>query len=98
VDLSNRTSSTGKVDGFLTTGDCTRLFDQSYVGVASNPLCRIYLGPVAADRVSERVKLAPGTYRLFAQAWVTNDAPSSFSFDLGLWSHECGLQPTQPGP
>jgi hypothetical protein len=97
VDLSNGTSSTGNVDGFLTTGDCTRLFDHSYAGAASNPLCRVYLGPVTTGRVSERVKLAPGTYRLFAQAWATNDAPSSFHFDLGLWSHECGLQTTQPG-
>lgn len=81
---------TGRVDGWLTTSDCSQLFDEPYTGVSGAlPKCRVLLGPVAADAVSSRIKVEPGRYRLFAQAYASNTAPVQFFLELGVWGKSC---------
>jgi hypothetical protein len=96
VDLSGSTASSGRVDGFVTSGDCVKLFAGPYSGTATNPLCTVYLGPVAPGAVSQRKKLTPGRYRIFAQAFASNEQPTPFIFDMAIWSNKCGWNPTAP--
>ena len=94
VDLINP-NGTG-VDGFVTSVGCDKLFDGQYSGSAATPLCQVHIGPVRPRGISERRKLAPGRYRLFAQGHASNDAPLMISLDLGLWSSACKWNPIGP--
>jgi hypothetical protein len=94
VDLTN-SSASGRIDAFLTDANCTKLFD-AYDGTRTRALCQILLGPVAAATVSERRKISPGRYRMFAQAWSGNQVPTSFVMDLGIWSDDCRYQSQSP--
>jgi hypothetical protein len=94
VDLTN-SSPAGRVDAFLTTGDCVKLFDV-YSGTPTAPLCPILIGPVTAGSVSQRRAISPGRYRIFAQAHSANEGSTRFVFDLGIWSDDCKV--TRLGP
>lgn len=94
IDLTN-SSAAGRVDAFLTTGDCPKLFDL-YTGTPTAPLCSILIGPVTAGSVSPRRSIPPGRYRLFAQAWSATEGSTSFVFDLGIWSDDCRNQRLGP--
>jgi hypothetical protein len=96
VDVANGQVNNGRVDAFLTTTDCTVLFAAPYDGASAQPLCRIFIGPVPPGAVSDRRKLPKGTYRLFAQAWATNESSNTFAVDVGLWTHKC--RPNLTGP
>jgi len=98
VDIANGQVNAGHVDAFLVSADCAKLFDGPYNGSIVQPLCKIYMGPVAAGTVTDRQKLLPGTYRLFAQAWASNESEQRFDVDLGLWTDSCQLNPTAPTP
>lgn len=98
LDSTANPGQTGRVDAFLTTSDCTKLFAGDYTGTATAPLCTIYIGPVAAGGVSSRVTLSHGHYRVWAQPWTTNVSATTFGFDVVIWgrtvpSLEC-LRPT----
>jgi hypothetical protein len=98
VDLSNSQVSSGHVDGFLTAPDCTRLFDGPYTGTVAQALCKIYIGPVAAGTVSQRQTVPNGAYRVFAQAWTSNETSELFGIDVGIYSDKCQpvlLSPSQ---
>jgi hypothetical protein len=90
VDLTN-SSPPGRVDAFLTTGDCVRLFNV-YEGTPSAPLCPILIGPVTSGSVSQRRAISPGRYRVFAQARSATEGSTPFVFDLGIWSDDCRAQ------
>jgi hypothetical protein len=94
VDLTN-SSPPGRVDAFLTNADCTKLFD-TYAGARTGALCQILIGPVPAATVSERRSVSRGRYRIFAQALSSNELPTSFVFDLGIWSDDCRYQRQSP--
>ena len=100
VDLTNWGGPTGRIDAFLTTPDCTKLFDGPYTGTATMPLCKTHIGPIAPGAVSPRQTLPPGRYRMFAQAWTSNESPTRFRLDVGIWSDDCSLtRPRNPaGP
>src|SRR5688572_2875245 len=87
VDLTN-SSPSGTVDAFLTDANCTKLFD-TYAATRTGALCQILIGPVPAATVSERRSISPGRYRIFAQAWSSNQVPTAFVVDLGIWSDDC---------
>jgi hypothetical protein len=96
VDLANSQVNSGRVDAFLTTPDCAALFAGPYMGFPAQPLCKVFIGPVPAGTVSERQSLPKGTYRLFAQAWATNDSSNSFELEAGLYSNKCNPNLTGP--
>jgi hypothetical protein len=96
MDLANGQVNAGHVDAFLVSADCAQLFAGPYNGSVVQPLCTIYLGPVAAGTISERKKISPGKYRLFAQAWASNESEQHFAMDVGMWSDDCRLSPTAP--
>jgi hypothetical protein len=96
VDLANGQINSGHLDAFLTTTDCARLFDAAYSGSAAQPLCKILIGPVAAGTVSQAVTLPLGSYRVFAQAWASNDATDAFSMDVGIYSDNCHVGVRSP--
>jgi hypothetical protein len=96
VDLANGQVNAGHVDAFLVSADCAKLFDGPYNGAVVQPLCTIYIGPVAAGTTSERKKISPGNYRVFAQAWANNESEQRFAMDVGIWSDDCRLSPTAP--
>ncbi len=104
VDLSNigdfeidMTNANGNgVDGFITTVGCDRLFNAPYTGAASAPLCQVHVGPVRPRTVSERKKVPPGRYRIFAQGYASNDTSLSIALDVGLWSNACKWNPIAP--
>jgi hypothetical protein len=98
IDLANGAVNNGRVDGFLTAPDCAKLFDQPYEGTASQALCKIYIGPVAPGGVSQRLSVPHGRYRMFVQAWASNELPNIFSVDLGLYSSKCQPNLAAPGP
>ena len=90
----------GGQDMYLTAGDCVRLFDQPYPAPGSaprpTPLCPVILGPVAPGRVSSRAAVAPGTYRVFVQAYDSNAGINAFRFDVAVWGASCGASPARP--
>lgn len=86
-DISNVAQFPEPVDAFLIPTSCSALFNGPYPGAA--PLCQVYLGPVAPKTVSGRVKLDAGTYRLWLQAHDTNQAPSQFFVDIGIYDYRC---------
>jgi hypothetical protein len=93
VDLANSQVNSGHLDAFLTSIDCAELFDNTYNGSATHPLCKLYVGPVPAGTVSARVSLPKGTYRAFAQAWASNnDTTNAFSIDVGVYGDSCAAQ------
>jgi hypothetical protein len=94
VDLAN-SSAPGRIDAFLTDANCTKLFD-AYDGTGTAALCQILIGPVSAATVSERRRISPGRYRIFAQAWSGNQVLTSFVVDLGIWSDDCRYQRQSP--
>jgi hypothetical protein len=88
-DLSNvaMAARPGLVDAFLVPTSCAKLFDGPYPGAA--PLCRVYSGPAAPGRVSSRVALPAGTYRLWLQAYTTNATDAPYFVDIGIWYRSC---------
>lgn len=88
-DLSNVgvPSVPGLVDAFLVPTSCAKLFDGSYPGAA--PLCQVYSGPATPGHVSSRVALAAGTYRLWLQAYTSNESDGHYFVDIGIWDHSC---------
>src|SRR6476660_2225528 len=54
LDVINSSGLNGRVDAFLTDGNCERLFGGSYNGTATSPLCTIYFGPVSTGATSQR--------------------------------------------
>jgi hypothetical protein len=92
VDLGNLqpAGQAGRVDLFLTRGDCDRLFDGAYPPPAGvSPRCPVLVGPVAPGTVSNRQKLDAGTYRLHALAYSSNSAPAAFGIDVAFWGENC---------
>ena len=94
VDLTNPNGS--GVDGFITNVGCEKLFDGPYSGSAASPLCQVHIGPVRPRAVSERRKLAPGRYRIFAQGYASNETATTISLDVGLWNNACKWNPIAP--
>ena len=79
----------GGVDAFLVPTSCQKLFDGPYPG--STPLCRVLSGPAKPGGVSSRVKLAPGTYRLYLQGYSsTTSSVSQYLVDVNIWDYSCG--------
>jgi hypothetical protein len=78
---------TGRVDIWLTEVSCDALFAGDYP--SSAPRCTSLIGPVAPGAVSERRKVRPGRYRVFAQAYTSNAAPARFDYDVGVWGRPC---------
>jgi hypothetical protein len=77
----------GLVDAFLVPTSCGKLFDGPYPG--ATPLCQVLLGPAAPGKVSARVKLSAGTYRLWLQGYSSNITDASYLIDLDIWDHNC---------
>ena len=96
LDLNNPNPAASQVDGFLTSAGCDKLFGGPYSGTLTSPLCTVYIGPVAPRAVSARTKIAPGRYRLFAQAYASNESAHSISLDLGIWTTSCRWNPIGP--
>jgi hypothetical protein len=96
LDLINSSGSHNPVDAFLTSGDCVKLFSGPYAGTATSPLCTIYLGPVRPGSASGRQPIRRGKYRMFAQAYTSNDSTAQFLMELGLWSDACRWTPIAP--
>jgi hypothetical protein len=96
VDLANTDLGAERVDAFLTTADCNRLFEASYNGSASQPLCKVYIGPVSPGAVSNKVTVPKGVYRVFAQAWASNEQSNGYGIDVGIWSTACRAPLTAP--
>jgi hypothetical protein len=77
---------------WLTTLECGRLFEGSYPPASGipAPLCTTYLGPVAPGEISPRRRLAPGTYRIWLQAFSSQPEPVKIGADIGIWGERCG--------
>ena len=88
-DLSNvaMPAQPGLVDAFLVPTSCAKLFDGAYPGAA--PLCQVLSGPAAPGRVSSRVALKAGTYRLWLQAYTSNATTAPYFVDIDIWDHSC---------
>jgi hypothetical protein len=95
ADVENFGGRTGAVDAFLTDANCTTLFTGSYTGSVTAPLCKIFIGPVPAQTVSQRYSLPRARYRLFAQSWTTNADATVFGMEVGVWGPVCRI-PTGP--
>ena len=95
IDISNSHPADSNVDGFLTDIGCDKLFD-TYSGTAREARCTVYVGPVTPRAVSERRKITSRRYRLFAQAWTTNQSPVTGSLEMGIWSDDCRWTPISP--
>jgi hypothetical protein len=95
VDIVNPNAAGSMVDGFLTSVGCDKLFD-AYAGSANGALCTIHVGPVAPRATSARKKIPPARYRVFLQAWSTNQSSVTGSLDMGLWSTACKWNPISP--
>jgi hypothetical protein len=96
-DSTNIANQPGRVDGMLTTADCTQMFAGPYTGGASGALCKIILGPIGPGGVTDRVSLAPGRYRVWAQPYSTNTGDVRYGFDVVLWGPNCSATPGAPG-
>jgi hypothetical protein len=80
------------VHAWLTTADCTQLFEGEYppaIGSPS-PRCPVFLGPVTPGEVSPRRKLPRGNYRIFVQAFSSSPGPLKVIVDVGVWGEKCG--------
>jgi len=88
-DLGNvaMPSQPGLVDAFLVPTSCAKLFEGPYPG--ATPLCQLYSGPEAPGRVSSRIALSAGTYRLWLQAYTSNASDAPYFVDVGIWDHSC---------
>lgn len=98
VDLANADflkPSAVSVELWLTRADCDRLFDAPYPGSA--PRCPTLIGPVGLDKVSERIKIQPGLYRVFVQAYSSNTTGFEYDGDIGVWGADCHT-PTPTAP
>lgn len=89
IDLANTAHPTqpGLLDAYLTKTTCAKLFDGPYPG--SPPLCQVLAGPAAPGRVSARVALDGGTYRLWIYGYTSNDAFLQFLVDVDIWDQSC---------
>ncbi len=95
VDVANSQVTSGHLDAFLVDSNCDRLFAPPYNGTGTaTPLCKVYVGPVAAGTVSSRQSIPQGTYRLIIQAWDSNTDPVRFDATVGVYSSDCRLQGT----
>src|SRR6266568_7282841 len=72
IDLANTAfpAEPGQAAAYLTATSCATLFDGPYPG--SLPLCKVLVGPAAPRRVSARVPLDAGTYRLWVHGYTSN--------------------------
>ena len=88
-DLANvaMPAKPGLVDAYLVPTSCAKLFDGPYPGAA--PLCRVYSGPATPGRVSSRVALPAGTYRLWFQGYTSNATDAEYFVDVGIWFQSC---------
>src|SRR4051812_36442659 len=77
----------GGVDAFLVRTSCEKLFDGPYPGGA--PLCPILAGPAKPGGVSSRVKLSPGTYRVYLQGSSNVAAQVGYLVDVYTWDYSC---------
>jgi hypothetical protein len=77
----------GGVDAFLVPTSCQKLFDGPYPGAA--PLCTIHSGPAKPGGVAPRVKLDPGTYRVYLQGYSNVSAPVNYLVDVYIWDYSC---------
>jgi len=77
----------GAVDAFLVPTSCQKLFDGPYPGAA--PLCAIHAGPARPGGVSSRVKLSPGTYRVYVQGYSNATDTAAFVVDVLTWDYSC---------
>jgi len=89
VDLTNTLfpGQAGRVDAWLVDTSCDHPFEGTYPG--AGPRCRTYLGPVAPDQVSGRVKIPSGDYRIVLQAYSSNTDVSQYAAQVGLWGYDC---------
>lgn len=99
IDMSNAAPAgqAGRADAWLASADCTKLFDATYptaTGAPPTPLCRTFLGPVAAGSVSARVKADPGRYRVFIQPYTSNTSAADYAVDVGIWGRSCMINRT----
>jgi hypothetical protein len=102
VDLA-QTATPGRVggqDAWLTTADCTQLFDEPYpqpgTGPRPTPRCQVILGPVSPGMVSPRAEVAPGRYRVFIQPYASNPGATDYLVDVGVWGRSCTRSPLNP--
>ena len=95
VDITNPNVAGSGVDGFLTDVGCEKLFE-TYAGNPVSPLCTIHLGPVTPRTTSARKSVGKRSYRLFAQAFTSDQSPVSTSLDMGIWSTACKWNPISP--
>jgi hypothetical protein len=95
IDLSSTAASPqpGSVDAYLTDTSCAKLFDQPYPGTP--PLCRILAGPAAYGKVSPRVPLPAGSYRLWAVGYSGNQSEQKILIDIDIWDYDCRRSPLQ---
>jgi hypothetical protein len=91
IDLTNTdgiNQPRGPHDAYLTETSCAKLFDGPYPG--SSPLCRVLVGPAATGKVSARVPLDPGTYRLWVYGYTSNASDVGYVVDIDIWDSRCG--------
>ena len=94
IDLTNPNGS--GVDAFITTVGCDKLFEGLYTGTGAVAQCQVHVGPVRPRAISERKKIVPGRYRIFAQGYSTNATALDIALDVGLWSNACRWNPIAP--
>jgi hypothetical protein len=88
VDVINSSGMNGRVDAFVTDGNCDRLFSASYNGTVTSPLCTIYIGPVSTGMTRQRKAMRPGKYRVF-EPRHTQPTPSPCN---SLWKSAFGVK------
>jgi hypothetical protein len=81
---------------WLTSADCTQLFEGTYPPAAGAPAprCPTFLGPVSPGEVSTRRNLERGNYRIWVQAFSTSPGPLKAIVDVGVWGKCCGCPGT----
>jgi hypothetical protein len=84
---TNMPTQPGGVDAFLVQTSCNKLFDGPYPGAA--PLCPILDGPAKPGGVSSRVKLSPGTYRVYLQGYSNVVDSVGYLVDVYIWDYSC---------
>ncbi len=89
IDLANTAhpAQPGLLDAYLTNTNCAKLFDGPYPG--STPLCKVLVGPVAPGKVSARVSLDAGTYRLWIYGYTSNAGSLEYLIDVDIWDSSC---------